>query len=135
MAVDMIRAGKTGPVKFGHAGKPRVRLCKLQSGHYEVLYLLRLFVGGKLEEATLLHRFNCLRLRSEWFHFHPDMLGDVGLVEMDLTTEAAKYVPFSSLRAGSLAQTIEGQIQSSIEARNIDLLPVRDAFPLGIDVT
>lgn len=77
----MIRAGLSGPVKIGRAWNPEKRLLAIQGTHYEELRFMRLFHGGKGEEASLHRKFSALRIRGEWFHFTDDMLGDVGLLE------------------------------------------------------
>lgn len=74
MAVYFIRAGENGPVKIGAAEDVAHRIANLQAGNPEPLKLLREIPGGRQTEAALHRRFRHLRIRSEWFEFHPDML-------------------------------------------------------------
>jgi DNA-binding XRE family transcriptional regulator len=82
MAVYMIRAGESGPVKIGHSYDPEIRLGQLQISHWEKLRIIRLFEGGEVEERYLHDRFSDLYIRGEWHSFSRAMLGDVGLVEI-----------------------------------------------------
>lgn len=71
-----------GVVKIGYTNNPRRRLSMLQTGQAHKLTLLRVFEGGKPEEALLHARFAELRKSGEWFTFSAEMLADVGLVEV-----------------------------------------------------
>lgn len=79
MSVYFIRRGLTGDVKIGSASDPVKRLKQLQTGQSAPLRLMRLFCGELQEERALHARFAHLSIAGEWFRFHPDMLGDVGL--------------------------------------------------------
>lgn len=83
MAVYLIRAGETGPVKIGYAADPVDRLVNLQTAHWEQLHLLRVWEGELADEAALHLRFSDLRIAREWFSFSRKMLGDVGLKRID----------------------------------------------------
>ena len=69
MAVYFIRAGENGPVKIGQAADPASRLFDFQSGHYEILLLVRQILGGRREERALHHTYRALRIRGEWFRW------------------------------------------------------------------
>jgi len=84
MSVYFIRAGRGGPVKIGHAKEPRSRLIELQVAHYEALQLYRMFEGGRPEEQAVQRRFLHLRIRGDWFRFSTELLGDVGLKEIEV---------------------------------------------------
>ena len=84
MPVYLIRAGESGPVKIGLADDPPGRLAELQVAHYEKLTLVRMWEGGRAEEAALHMRFAPLRIRGEWFAPAAEMLGDVALNEIPL---------------------------------------------------
>jgi len=103
MPVYLIRAGLTGPVKIGKADDPRGRRSELQVAHYEELHLLRAWVGGLAEELRLHDLFADLRIRGEWFSFSKLMLGDVGVVEIDLTPAPLSF-PVVEACDGRLAQ-------------------------------
>lgn len=90
MAVYLIRAGESGPVKIGKADEPKTRVIDLQCAHYEKLHLLRVWEGGEAEEKALHLRFADLRIRGEWFGFSRLMLGDVGLREIASYGRASK---------------------------------------------
>jgi len=95
MPVYLIRAGALPIVKVGKANDPGQRLADLQTGHWETLKLLRVWQGGLAEEASLHARFADLRIKGDWFALSRLMLGDVGLVEMDLG-------PFTASALGSI---------------------------------
>ena len=86
MPVYMVRAGEHGPVKIGFADRMEGRLVKMQADNHERLVVLRLFVGGRDEEALLHQRFSELHLHGEWHSFSKAMLGDVGLTELPALT-------------------------------------------------
>lgn len=75
-----------GVVKIGYTNDVKRRLSTLQTGHTRPLKVIRLFEGGPAEEATLHALFADVRTKGEWFQFVPEMLGNVGLVEVSLTT-------------------------------------------------
>lgn len=83
MPVYLVQAGgEGGPIKIGFAAKPWSRLVKMQVDNHEPLKIVRLLVGGKPEEEALQERFSHLRMRGEWFHSDPAMLGDLGLQDV-----------------------------------------------------
>jgi hypothetical protein len=73
MSVYFIQAGENGPVKIGHSRVPQLRLESFQLGHYEKLHLIRVVDGGRQEERWFHTVFSGLRVRGEWFRFHPLM--------------------------------------------------------------
>lgn len=83
MPVYIIRAGEHGPVKIGFADDVDLRLSKMQSDNHERLTVLRMLVGGMVEETSLHLRFAPLRLHGEWFAFSREMLTDLGLDEIE----------------------------------------------------
>ena len=113
MAVYMIRAGKTGPVKIGHSNDPAGRLIDLQVSHYEQLYLLRVWYGSDVEEAALHIRFADLHIRGEWFGFSRLMLGDVGLIPVEAEVEEHR-APFHAAPIPGTGQ-IKSQLLHDIE--------------------
>lgn len=74
MPVYVLRAGDTDIVKIGWAIDVARRLDSLQTGHYEVLRVIRIIVTEEAGEKWLHQRFVDQRIRAEWFRFHPDML-------------------------------------------------------------
>lgn len=74
MPVYVLRAGDTDMVKIGWAIDVARRLDTLQTGHYEVLRVIRIIVTQEAGEKWLHQRFAEQRIRLEWFRFHPDML-------------------------------------------------------------
>lgn len=82
MPAYLARLGAMGPVKIGQTATVNRRLDQISSGLWEDLHLLRLFDGGAATEAALHRRFAHLRIRGEWFHFHSDMMGDVGFTDV-----------------------------------------------------
>ena len=99
MAVYLIRAGVTGPVKLGHASSCEDalrRLAALQVAHWETLHLLRMWEGDERAEGQLHARFADLRIRGEWFGFSRLMLADVGLPVIDIPQRDAD-APLSAL--------------------------------------
>ncbi len=86
MAVYMIRAGESGPVKIGFSDCIEHRLVKMQADNHEKLIVIRIFDGDLAVEATLHEQFSDLRLRGEWFSFSRLMLADLGFVDIPLPT-------------------------------------------------
>lgn len=74
MAVYMIRAGKTGPVKIGKAKNPPRRMATFQTAHYEHLKLVRTVSGYTVEEAWLRKHYGHLHIRGEWHHWCDSMM-------------------------------------------------------------
>lgn len=84
MAVYMIRAGVIGLVKIGFGYDPTSRLRSIQPPTPAWTWIMRLFEGGRPEERALHERFRLHRQTGEWFRFHQDMLGDLGLRELPI---------------------------------------------------
>lgn len=105
MPVYMIRAGSNGPVKFGFAVDPLKRCADLQTAHYEVLSIIRVWQGGRVEESALHLRFERHHTRGEWYAFDDAMMGDVGLVEMALPIRLGRNaIPSNPESAEALAR-------------------------------
>lgn len=90
MPVYLVRVGEHGPVKIGKADDPAARLSELQVANHEKLHLLRVWEGGRAEEAALHARFADLHIRGDWYSFSRLMLRGEGLVEV--LAEAPKPV-------------------------------------------
>ncbi|GEO18084.1 GIY-YIG nuclease family protein [Microvirga aerophila] len=85
MSIYFIRQGTDGHVKIGFATNAAKRLDQLQTGHSEVLSIIRLLEGTKEDEVRLHQRFGELRLTGEWFKFSDAMLTeDFGLTELEI---------------------------------------------------
>lgn len=84
MAVYFVRQGVTGNVKIGYAADVTKRMSGLQVGQHLRLRLMRLFDGSLADEKNLHARFRHLAISGEWFRFHPDMMDDVGLPEIEM---------------------------------------------------
>lgn len=91
----MIRWGESGPVKIGKADDPKERLGNLQVANWETLKIIRLFEGGEAEEDFLHACFADLNIRGDWHSFSYAMMGDVGLVEIPLSTPKLRAIPAS----------------------------------------
>jgi hypothetical protein len=65
--VYFIRAGRTGPIKIGHAAYPEGRLRDLQCAHFQELILLGHVAGRVPVESAIHNRFKHLRMSGEWF--------------------------------------------------------------------
>lgn len=137
MAVYLIQAGGLPIVKIGKANCPVTRLAQHQTGHWETLKIIRLWVGDHAEESMLHRRFSDLHIRGEWFSFSKAMLGDVGLVEItDLNPPPepvvasvadflAKFTPeqqvrFSEVKTSDTASTILRRASARVQARKAD---------------
>ena len=92
MACYFIQAGAMGPVKIGHTSYPERLLRRFQTHHWEQLRLIRTVEGYCEVERWLHWRFAYLRIRGEWFEFHPSML-----------TVEAPHIPSRSLLARQAA--------------------------------
>jgi DNA-binding transcriptional regulator YdaS (Cro superfamily) len=77
MAIYMVRAGDSGPVKLGFAADPNRRIAGLQTGQPEKLAVLRIMEGCRGFETALHRHFAPLRIRGEWFTHTDEMLGDL----------------------------------------------------------
>lgn len=82
MSVYFARQGITGNVKIGFTTDIVKRIKSLQTGQPHHIWLMRLFDGDQQDEKAAHRRFAHLAIGREWFRFHPDMMGDVGLQEM-----------------------------------------------------
>jgi hypothetical protein len=74
MPVYIIRAGETDNIKIGWADDVDRRLYTLQTGHYEMLQIIRIIDTAEAGEHWLHRHFSEHHIRLEWFRFHPDML-------------------------------------------------------------
>jgi hypothetical protein len=72
--IYMARCGDNGPVKIGLSGNPEARLIELQTAHFVPLHIVRVLAGGRGVEKWLHDHFAAHHIRSEWFHFQPEML-------------------------------------------------------------
>jgi DNA-binding transcriptional regulator YdaS (Cro superfamily) len=77
MAIYMVRAGDSGPVKLGFAVDPAHRIAALQTGMPHKLIVLRTMDGSRSFEAALHRHFDHLRVCGEWFTHSNEMLGDL----------------------------------------------------------
>lgn len=82
MPIYFGRIGDHIPVKIGHAHDPAGRLITLQTANFEPVWFSRLLDGTEVDEIALHQRFRALRIRGEWFAWHPDMTGDLGLPDL-----------------------------------------------------
>ncbi len=69
--VYFIRADN-GLVKIGHSSDVARRLANLRLANAGDLDVFRVIDGGRQTERWLHKRFHALRIRGEWFEFHPD---------------------------------------------------------------
>lgn len=74
MPVYIIRAEDSGLVKIGWSKDPTKRMGDLRSSSTTELIILRLIDGIMPLEGIFHRHFKELRVRGEWFKFHPDML-------------------------------------------------------------
>lgn len=72
--VYFIRNDDTGTVKIGHSSNVDRRVTALSSAVGCKLTLLRTVGGGQIAEQWYHKRFSDLRIKGEWFTFHPEML-------------------------------------------------------------
>jgi Meiotically up-regulated gene 113 len=100
MPVYIARFGLTGPCKIGCSTDVAMRLAGIGSRLWDDMRLLRLFDGGLADEAKLHRRFKPQRIRQEWFHYHPDMMDDLGLTEITRKLEKSLTVMLPRLRDG-----------------------------------
>lgn len=80
-SVYMIRAGVIGPVKIGYTADVAKRLKAITPPKPSWTWIMRTFIGARAEEKFLHQKFASLSLGGEWFNYHSDMLGDLGLME------------------------------------------------------
>ena len=81
MAVYVIQAGDSGPVKIGLAHDVMKRVYTLQTAHHATLRLLRVFPGGKRVERELHQRFRSAHIRGEWFALSAEDVAAITSVE------------------------------------------------------
>lgn len=87
MAVYFLRQGVTGNVKIGFASDITKRVKQLQTGQAQRLLIMRLVAGETVADEKALHRrFSHLSIGGEWFRFHPDMMGDLGMADLPVPT-------------------------------------------------
>lgn len=91
MPVYLARFGVLGPVKIGSSSSVYQRLEMLQAPLWDDMILLRLLEGGLNEERRLHARFAAQRIKKEWFTYTQDMMGDLGL--LDLQRDPTRALP------------------------------------------
>ena len=84
MPAYIVRFGALGPVKIGWSADVARRVEQLGSRLWDDVHLLRTLAGDGATEQALHRRFASLRIRWEWFHYHPDMMGDLGFEDVPL---------------------------------------------------
>lgn len=72
--VYFIQAGTDGPVKIGFSQNFEVRFNALKRQNHNELTVLRTIPGDRLSEERFLFYFAHLRIRGDWFSYHPAML-------------------------------------------------------------
>lgn len=82
MPVYLARFGALGPVKIGCSMNVAARLDHLGSRLWDTIHLLRLLDGDMKDERALHERFAAQCIRGEWFHYVPEMMGNLGLVDL-----------------------------------------------------
>lgn len=70
-SVYFIQSGEGGPVKIGYAIDVASRLSGNQVGNPVILKLLATCEGGKALERQFHKALGRIRLRAEWFEWHP----------------------------------------------------------------
>ncbi|HXA25178.1 MAG TPA: GIY-YIG nuclease family protein [Acetobacteraceae bacterium] len=94
MAVYMIQGGgPEGHVKIGYSHSPKQRLASLQTSSQTKLRIIRILEGHVDVEWELHQRFEHLREVGEWFRFAPEMLSDLGYVDLPMPTAAKRGRP------------------------------------------
>ena len=92
MTVYMIQSGgPAGPVKIGKAISVEARLATLRGLTVEELTVIRTVDGYTAVEIHLHRYFDHVRIRGEWFAYHPDML-TVSVPIADSHTVRCKHV-------------------------------------------
>ena len=61
-------------LKIGFSKSPKSRLKYLQSATSNKLFLIDYFKGNTKDEKTLHKKFKSLRLASEWFEYHTNII-------------------------------------------------------------
>ncbi|MGE4079598.1 MAG: GIY-YIG nuclease family protein [Reyranella sp.] len=84
MPVYFARQGVTGNVKIGFTADVTKRMPQLQSGQLIPLLLMRLLAGSAVDEKALHRRFADHAIGGEWFRFHPDMSGALGMADLPM---------------------------------------------------
>ena len=121
MPVYIARFGLVGPVKIGCTRDVAMRLEYLGAKLWDDIYLLRMFDGGRPEEAKLHRRFVQQRIRYEWFHYHADMMGDLGLPEITREAGVTLNSLLPSLRNGNPADAaLSDSLRAWMIKRNFD---------------
>lgn len=88
MPVYLARFGALGPVKIGHSLNVSQRIAQISVRLWDDMVLIRCLDGGMADERALHKRFAHLRIRNEWFHYGPEMMGDLGLPDLRLLAPA-----------------------------------------------
>ena len=92
MPVYMIQAGDGGAVKIGYSHSPIKRLAALQTSNQTSLQIMRVLDGGTDIEALLHQRFSHLHVVGEWFRFAPEMLSELGCVDLPIPMAARRTI-------------------------------------------
>lgn len=120
MPVYLARFGLVGPVKIGCSLNVPARLDQLGARLWEDMKLMRLLDGTMADERALHRRFAAQRIRFEWFHFHPDMLGDLGLPDL-ARMPALALTPFDEWhRKDPIRVTVSNALRAWMLARGLD---------------
>lgn len=120
MPVYLARFGLAGPVKIGCSRNVPMRLDQLAARLWEDMKLLRLLDGAMADERALHQRFAAQRIRFEWFHFHPDMLGDLGLPDL-ARMPALALTPFDKWHQNNSTRVaISDALRAWMIARGLD---------------
>lgn len=93
MPVYMVRRKGSDFVKIGWAVNVATRIYQMQTGSPEELVVIRLLHGTKADEIIIQNRFIQHHVRAEWFLFCDEMMGDCGLLDLDIP-----LIPFDPKR-------------------------------------
>lgn len=88
--IYFIQSGEAGPIKIGTVkSNVKGRLASFQTGSAEELRLLKVMLGGRIEERKLHLQFaeHRIRQRNEWFHPASEIMEFVEALPDDVSTE------------------------------------------------
>ena len=125
MAVYFLRCGDAGPVKIGMTNNVPRRIRELSEAFWEELRLIRCLEGMDAVEHQMHRRFAAQHLRYEWFTFHPDMLGDLGVPEYATPIPAPVELPQHFVRSAELVA-----LRDWMQAEGVTV----EAFALGCGI-
>ena len=126
MAVYILRSGENGPAKIGFTTDLPGRLKYYKIHNPDVLQVVRHLEGTKADEKRLHQRFAALRIKGEWFNFHHDMMGDLGLPDAIVIP-----VPVPSLTPVQTLIKTAGGAKAFAEKLNVEHATVRGWNFLG----